>query len=157
MSAGNERGVTLIELMIVIVLLGIIVAIAVPSYRNYVLRSNRTDATVTLLKIRAAQEKFFLNNDRYATSAELDAAPPKGLGFPSGSAASTAATEHGYYDISSAVDPTAPAGTPSFMLTATPIGGQLQDNECRSMTINDRGDRGAVSTSSTVSTTTCWR
>jgi type IV pilus assembly protein PilE len=153
MSAiGAERGVTLIELMIVIVLLAIAVGIAVPSYRSYVIRTHRTDATAALLKVRAAQEKFFLQNDRYADNNELvaDPNPGPGLGFPRNS-------EHGYYQIDTAPE----AGVPqSFVVTATAIGGQLDDDQCRTLTINDRGDRGATNPGGATSQQiidTCWK
>ena len=63
-SPGN--GFTLIELMVVVLVAAILAGFAVPSYQNYVLRSGRTDATVALLKLAAAQEKFYLQNGVYA-------------------------------------------------------------------------------------------
>jgi type IV pilus assembly protein PilE len=147
-----ERGVTLIELMIVIVLLAIAVGIAVPSYRSYVIRTHRTDATVALLKVRRAQEAYFLQNDQYVDDAGLVAAKPGGLGFPRNS-------EHGHYQITvTTPDPANPA--PSFLATATAIGGQLDDDQCRTLTINDRGDRGATNPGGATSQQiidTCWK
>ena len=46
---------TLIELMIVVAIVAILAAVALPAYRGYVLRSNRTEATATLLRVQAAQ------------------------------------------------------------------------------------------------------
>src|SRR5690606_27341297 len=60
------RGVTLIELRPVIVVVAILRTIAVSSYRSYLLRTNRTEARMALLRVQAAQEKFFLQNNRYA-------------------------------------------------------------------------------------------
>ena len=62
---------TLVELMTVIVVLAVLGTISVSTYRSYTLRANRTDATTMLLRIQVAQEKFFLQNNRYATSDEL--------------------------------------------------------------------------------------
>ena len=78
----SARGVTLIELMVVILVLAILASIAVPSYRRYVMRSNRTEATAALLQLRIAQEKFFLQNGQYADDGALTTAPPAGLGLP---------------------------------------------------------------------------
>ena len=143
----RERGFTLIELMIVIVLLAILAGIAVPSYRNYVLRANRADATALLLKVRSAQEKFFLQNDRYATNDDLDDPPPGGLGY------TNRLSENGFYQVRSDPDPTAPVGQPSFMITATAVGRQVDDAACQTFTVTDRGARG----SSPGPATTCWK
>jgi type IV pilus assembly protein PilE len=135
------QGVTLIELMIVVVVLSIIAAIAIPSYRNYMLRSHRSEAMAGLLQIRTAQEKFFLQRNRYATAAELSTAPPNGLGIP-------ATTSGGYYTLSMATDAGPP---PSFVVTATPIGGQTRD-VCTSFTLDSQGTRDAVPNMAA-----CWR
>jgi type IV pilus assembly protein PilE len=76
-SVCRNRGVTLVELLMVIVIIAILSSIAVPTYRSYVLRAQRTEATATLLRVQAAQEKFFAQNNIYA--ADLAAAPPAGL------------------------------------------------------------------------------
>ena len=84
------RGFTLVELMIVVVVVSILAAVAIPSYRNYVMRSQRTDATTALLRIQAAQEKFFLQNNAYSNNLPL--APPNGLGMGT-------TTDDGNYDL----------------------------------------------------------
>ena len=60
-----ERGVTLIELMTVVVIT-MLASIAVPSYRRYMLRSQRTDGGTARLQLQAAQEKYYLQNNAYA-------------------------------------------------------------------------------------------
>lgn len=156
----RARGVTLVELMIVIIVIAILASIAVPSYRNYVLRTHRTDATAALLKVRAAQERFFLQNNSYITAAAgLIQAPPGGFGFRTDDGVN-AVTEHGYYQLGVGLDPTAPAGVPSFQVSAVPIGGQLDDTDCRTVTINDRGQRGATNAGGATGQAiidTCWR
>jgi type IV pilus assembly protein PilE len=143
----RSRGVTLIELMIVVVVVAILASIAVPSYRNYVLRAQRTEGTSALLRVRAAQEKFFLQNNRYATNAELATAPPGGLGI-------AATTESNLYALTvTTPDPTPGAGAVSFRVTATAAGAQLKDAPCQTFTLNDQG----VRTSAPSAITTCWR
>ena len=61
----TQNGVTLIELLTVIVVLGILASIAVPSYRNYLLRAQRTEATTALLNLQAAHH-VSLEGDAYA-------------------------------------------------------------------------------------------
>ena len=55
----KQRGITLIELMIVIAILGILVSIAYPSYTQYVQRSNRSEGMNELVRIANMQEQFF--------------------------------------------------------------------------------------------------
>jgi type IV pilus assembly protein PilE len=137
----SARGVTLIELMVVIAVLAIIASIAVPSYRGYMRRAQRADGTAALLQLRQGQEKFFLQNGQYATPAQLTTAPPAGLGL-------SATSERGYYNIVLA----RPTPT-TFTATATATGGQAGDAPCTSFTINEAGVRG----SSPGSITTCWK
>jgi prepilin-type N-terminal cleavage/methylation domain-containing protein len=85
----KQRGMTLIELMIVVVVLAILASIATSSYRRQMIRANRTEATAALLRVRTAQEKYYLQHNEYAT--DLD-----DLGVP-------ATTQRGFYTL--ALDP----------------------------------------------------
>lgn len=141
-SRARSRGVTLLELMAVVLIIGILGTIAVNSYRGYLLRTNRTDARMVLLRLQAAQEKFFLQRNRYATSAELSNSPSDattpGLGIP-------AATPGGYYSIGLVSTNT------TYTATATAINGQTRDlAACQVLTINETGDR-------TPTGNECWR
>lgn len=60
-------GVTLMELMIVVVIIGILAAIAYPNYRQYAARAKRNEAKAELLKIATLQERFYLQNNSYTT------------------------------------------------------------------------------------------
>ena len=145
----KQRGVTLIELMTVMVVLGILAAIAVPSYRAYLLRAQRTEATTALLRVQAAQEKHFLQNNAFTE--QLVAAPsaaPPGLGL-------TVATPSGFYTITVALE----LGGSGYTATATPTpgGGQRDDALCRSFSINHNGMRTAVDAATVDVTSECWR
>jgi len=69
------RGVTLLELMIVVVIVSILTAVAYPNYREYVTRAKRTEAKAALLQIATNQERFYLQNNTYTTNMT-------NLGFP---------------------------------------------------------------------------
>lgn len=70
------RGVTLLELMIVVVIVGILAAIAYPNYRQFVARAKRNEAKAMLLEVATAQERFYLQNSRYGTLVELGLPDP---------------------------------------------------------------------------------
>jgi type IV pilus assembly protein PilE len=63
----KNKGFTLMEVMIVVVILGIISAIAIPSYQDMLRRSNRTDAKNALNLIANEQARFFAINRTYTT------------------------------------------------------------------------------------------
>ena len=141
---NRMTGVTLIELMIVIVIVAILASIAVPSYRSYVLRSHRVEAKTALLNLAAAQEKFYVQNNTYATNTQLTTAPPNGLGLP-------ATTEGGWYSIAIANG----ANAAGFSATATATGTQTADGDCATFTINQLGQKTATKSGGGASTV-CW-
>lgn len=134
----KNLGFSLIELMVVLAIVGVLASIAVPGYRNYLLRSHRAEAKAELLAIAAAQEKFYLQSNTYATNALLDDAPPTGLGRQ-------ATTAGGFYTIAIA----AGANNRVFSATATATGGQTRDTDCLTFTIDQAGTRTATSAN-------CW-
>ena len=138
----TERGVTLIELLTVIVVLGILASIAVPSYRNYLIRAQRTEATTALLQLQAAQEKFYLQNNAYTD--QVAAAPPAGLGL-------MATTERGFYNIAVALG----AGNQTYTATALPVAGAGQSDDSRAPAF-DHGYRLSSSTGPG-GRDLCWR
>jgi type IV pilus assembly protein PilE len=133
----TQSGVTLIELIIVMLVVGILASIAIPSYRQYVMRTHRVEAKSALTNLAAAQEKFYLQNNTYAGSSELDDAPPAGLGIP-------ATTENGWYSLAITA-----ADADGFSATATAIGGQAQDTDCATFTLDEAGVKTATSAK-------CW-
>lgn len=148
-----QKGFTLIELMIVVLVMSLVLGLSIPSYRNYTLRAGRTDATNALLRIAAAQERFYLARGQYATSAaELTAAPPNGLGFTG------AESERGYYDLTVAVGPSGQAAV-DYTATATvdTASNQKDDPDCTSLSVDQSGRRGANGGYVPATVEKCWR
>lgn len=115
------------ELMVVIVIVGILAAIAYPSYRDQVRRSNRTEAKVALEQTAQALEKCFTrymayNNPNCGAAEQLD-----GGSFD---------TPEGNYRI------TGDIGETEYDITATPLGGQASDTRCGALTLDETGQRG---------------
>ena len=122
MTHQQTRGFTLIELMVVVTIVAILAAIALPSYRQYVIRGNRVAAQSAMMDIANRQKQFLIANRAYASEATLTAS---GYSLPTDVAAN--------YDPSIAVG----SGTvPSFTITFTAIGGQVSDGD---LTLNSEG------------------
>ncbi len=147
---GRVSGFTLIELMITVVIASVLIAVAIPSYRTYVQRTNRADAKTALLSLSAAQERFYLQNGTYATQAQLGLAPPAGLGFTSGT------SERGYYLLTIA---NADAARFTIVASADPAERQNDDHECQSFRVDESGRREAADGGGSytqASTDRCW-
>lgn len=137
---NRSRGFTLIELMIAIAVVGIIAAIALPSYMGTVRKTQRSDAKVALSEAAARQEQFFAENNSYATNADRDVLVTNSDGKSS---------PEGHYELS--VDNSACSGPPfmCFSITATAVGGQAADTDCATFTIDNIGRKTATSSD-------CW-
>jgi type IV pilus assembly protein PilE len=137
------RGVTLFEILVVLVLVGVITALAVPAYRQHLVRVNRSEATAALYGVASAEERHYLRHGRY--TADIAAVPPEGLGMST----STASRR---YSLSVAVD----AEGQTFIASATPTraGSQDSDGECLAFSLDHRGRRAV---SGTRETAFCWR
>jgi type IV pilus assembly protein PilE len=143
---SKQRGFTLIELMIVVVVAAILAALAFPQYRDYVIRSNRAVAKSLLTQIADRQEQFYVSNKRYAnTLVELGY---EGLivYVDRGGTRSDAESGDTIYRV------TLPLFTAStYRVAADPRNTQAQDTKCTLFTLNQAGQRTA-----TGSGTDCW-
>ena len=120
---GASRGFTLLELMIVVVIIAMLASFAVPAYQRYAQRARRADGKELLMRVAAAQERYYTNFNRYAAS-PLTAASSLGL--------TTLTSERGYYTVDSANG--ASGNNQSYTLTVTPVTGKAS-RRSRSITI----------------------
>ena len=129
------RGITLIELMVVVVIVGILAAVAYPNYQEFTDRAKRNEARAALLRLATNQERFYLNNNTF-TDDLTD------LGFAS---TPKAETENGYYEIE-----VTSADASNFSATATYLRGGNEAGKCLTYTIDGRG------TKTSDPDTNCW-
>lgn len=122
MAKGKQHGFTLIELMITVAIIGILAAIAYPSYASYIIKGNRTAAKAQMLDIANRQQQFMLANRAYATRAMLTT---------SGYALPTEVSTKYSYSISLGT-----GAVPDYLITFTAIGSQASDGD---LTINSEG------------------
>lgn len=131
LNAG-QRGVTLVEVMIVVVIAGILAAVALPGYRQYTIRAQRTEAKTALLQLATNQARFYLQNNTYSNNLAA-------LGFPGGT------SNQGVYTLAVPL-----ANAVTFQATAVPTPGggvngvdMSTDGECALFSINSQGVRAA--------------
>lgn len=141
----KQSGFTLIEIMIVIAIVGIVTAIAFPSYRDYTQRAGRADGQAKLMEVMQAQERFYSQNQTYTTN--LGAG---GLGYGVAANAAVASDERRYNITAAAC---AGAIARCVALTADAVGQQVSDTQCGDLTLDSRGTKGE---GGTLTVQDCW-
>jgi len=133
----TRHGFTLIELMIAVAIVGILAAIAIPSYTSYVQKARRTSAKTALLDLASREAKYYSTNNAYTNSMT-------NLGYASAGPIAVPDATSNYYNLSVAFF----SGTTGFIGTAARAGSQATDT-CGSFTLDYLGVKGAGATN-------CW-
>ena len=142
----HAKGFTLIEVMIVVVIIGILTAIALPAYTGYIAKANRADARAQLLQGTQFMQRFYSANDQYdqdraANSvfdqipANLKTSPPEGVTL---------------YNLS------VTASVSAYTLTMIPqANAKMASDPCGSFLINSVGTKSVLG--ATLSRNECWK
>lgn len=154
-----EQGFTLIEIMMVVVIIGILVAIAYPNYQGYIVHSNRTEAFSMLNDAAARQERFFAQNNKYIKGENNTDDSIKNLGIPNVNLTADNKVESisGHYELELTYEADKSDG--GYTLTATPQGSQARDeelNKCYQLALNAKGQQGAFRLDGSAAEN-CWR
>lgn len=131
----RERGFSLIELMVVVLIIGILAAVALNSYRKYVVRANRTDAKSAMQDLAGREERYMYKNNKYS-SLNSDLNITASFGGPN-------------YVVS-----VASASTTAYVIQGVPQGKQFTDDkECLTMKL---ASNGVVTITGTGTVANCW-
>jgi type IV pilus assembly protein PilE len=137
-SLRKNRGVTLVELLTVLMIVAILAAIAVPSYRAYTIRTHRAAAKACLSEAAQFMERYYTSNMTYEDA-------------PIDLACEVEADLDDFYTISATE-----AEQRTYTLSAVPKDAQLrEDTTCGTLTLTETGQRGAADNSAEA-IATCW-
>jgi type IV pilus assembly protein PilE len=133
LAMGQQRGFTIIEVVITMLIIGVLAAVALPSFESAMRKSRRSDAIAALAIAQQAQERWRSNRATYTT--DLTSSPtatPGGLGLASTNSA------NGYYALTASVEA---GGATIYVLAATATDGRAQegDTPCKVMAVRAAG------------------
>lgn len=142
-------GFSLIELMVTVAIVGILAAVAYPSFVDSVRKSRRADAIAEIAKVQQAQERWRSNNSAY--NSDVSSAGT-GLKLTSVTTAATSyALSSGYYSVA-----VSGASANAYTVTATATGTQANDAKCTALTAAMAGGNITYGYSGSGSTKICW-
>lgn len=152
MNKTKLRGFTLIELMITVAVIGILAAVALPSYTQYIVRTNRSAAQAQLMSIANRQEQYLLDARTYAGGST--ALTLLNVTVPAEVVSNYTVSATCTMPVATATC-TELAGAPTYEIKATPVGNQLsKDTKCGVISLKNTGEKTEDGTASSYAE--CW-
>lgn len=139
-------GFTLIEVLVTVAIVGILAAIALPSYSDYVQRSKISEAISNLSDMRTRLEQYFLDNRAYPTSCVASGAVAPQINLPAAKK---------YFAVTCSFAVPAPPLPPTYTITATGVTAEGMSTSFV-YTIKENNTRASAGPSSTYTNTSCW-
>lgn len=140
-SPQSAQGFTLIELMITVAIIGILAAVAIPSYSSYITRAKRADARGQVMQVGQFMQRFYAANDSYQTDRSNAA-----LTLP-------ANLQNSPMDGTAVYNLTVTTAVSGYTVTAVPVSASF-DTKCASFTLTSTGVRGITGTGTRDE---CWK
>ncbi len=153
-NCTKQAGITMVELMVVVVIIALLAAVAIPGYQDSVRKAHRTDAQAALMGFASAMERHYTATGSYlnaTTGGDPTSGPPAVFSTKS----PTDGTGE-YYQLTVGT-----ASATGYVLEAAPVGGQLGDIKCQVLTLDHTGAKGitdhpSLNASDLESADYCW-
>lgn len=142
-----QRGFTLIELMIVVTIVAVLAAVAIPSYQQHLIKSNRAAAESFMLQAANREEQIMLDMRNYVavtSNANFSSAPPTGISLPVPDSVSK------FYTLTITI-----SGA-TYTISATPTGSQLAGDTCGTLGLDQTGLKGQMVSGTLTALAACW-
>ena len=145
-ALSDPKGFTVAEVLTTLIVLGVLIAIAMPTWRNHQLRTQRAEAITMLVDLQKAQDLHFGRQARYAAADQLTAPSPAGLGLD-------ATSRSGSY----LLDLRVTGDGLGYLATARARPGGVADSRCVALSIDQNGRRRAIDAAGEDRSADCWR
>jgi len=148
----RSAGFTLVELMIVVLIVSILLAIAIPTYQYEVRKGRRTDAKTAVLDLAGREERYYAASNAYTIDTSL-------LGYTTASSTTWGlSVGSGYYQITAAAGGTGIATSFVASVVPTAASPQLKDTPCQYFSVDNTGTQlGGTSAGAAVTSSPCWQ
>jgi len=153
----SVQGFTLIELLIAVIIVGIVAAIALPSYTKQVAKSRRVDAKVALVELAQLQENHLADHNQFANNLGTGTGGLKAekYGFQKKNCSNQPISDYRSKDCYYKLGISQVTGDGGFTLTATAVEKQADDKDCSQLKINAKGEKSGYNENNTENDD-CW-
>jgi len=146
-NANKQQGLTLIELVVTVAIIGILAAIAIPSYQSYTIKSKRAGGKTTIQQVRGLLEQYYINNKTYTGDLKQLGFANSPLNVDKTGVEVAAGAGDAVYQVSintSADGNLTYCANCNYEVVATPQNTQANDADCKTLWFGSLGNKGAT-------------